>query len=228
MKNISRLYILMLSAVLLLLPMIVVAESTETAGQEQSIVDADKAAEQADEVVAEVLTEQKRFFSTWLHLLDSGEDTDAIEASVLTYAPKVPADLARILQSTAGEENLSASWRYYGALFWPSVLLIWQSERCWHYFENVWPSSASLHRLKLAGGKGLARVDKKSSPSCRTAPVRDHCHHNLYAVSRRCQYQGENVLPDGSGWHVDFHDFNTNGAHYLRTGRQQGSTRGYR
>ncbi len=120
MKNISRLYILMLSAVLLLLPMIVVAESTETAGQEQSIVDADKAAEQADEVVAEVLTEQKRFFSTWLHLLDSGEDTDAIEASVLTYAPKVPADLARILQSTAGEGK-SVSFM---AVLWRTVLAI--------------------------------------------------------------------------------------------------------
>ncbi len=120
MKNISRLYILMLSAVLLLLPMSVAAESTETAGQEQSIVDADKTAEQADEVVAEVLTEEKRFFSTWLHLLDSGEDTDDLHSSVLTYAPKVPADLARIIQSTAGE-GPSVSFM---AVLWRTVLAI--------------------------------------------------------------------------------------------------------
>ncbi len=120
MKNISGLYILMLSAVLLLLPISVVAESTEAAEQEQSIVDADKAAEQADEVVAEVSAQKKRFLVTWLHLLDSGGDTDDLDASVLTYAPQVPADLARILQSTAGEGKSVG----FMAVLWRTVLAI--------------------------------------------------------------------------------------------------------
>ncbi len=112
--------ILMLCALFLLLPIATMADDKETAVQEQRILDADKAAEQADEVVAEVSKQQKKLLATWLHLLDSGEDTDDIAASVLTYAPKVPADLARILQSTAGEGK-SVSFL---AVLWRTVLAI--------------------------------------------------------------------------------------------------------
>ena len=110
----------MLCALFLLLPIATMADDKETAVQEQRILDADKAAEQADEVVAEVSKQQKKLLATWLHLLDSGEDTDDIAASVLTYAPKVPADLARILQSTAGEGK-SVSFL---AVLWRTVLAI--------------------------------------------------------------------------------------------------------
>lgn len=113
-------YILMLCALFLLWPITVVADNTEKAPQGQNIVDADKVAEQADDVVAEISAQKKRLFATWLHLLDSSEHTDDIDSSVLTYAPKVPADLARILRSTAGDGK-SVSFM---DVLWRTVLAI--------------------------------------------------------------------------------------------------------
>ena len=109
MNKTCHLYILMLCAVFLLLPITTLADDKENAAQEQ-----------ADQVVAEVTSQEKRLLATWLHLLDSGEDTADIESSVLTYAPKVPADLARILQSTAGEGK-SVSFM---AVLWRTILAI--------------------------------------------------------------------------------------------------------
>ena len=120
MKNISRLYILILSVLFLLTPISAVADTSENGAQEQSIVDTEKAAEQADEVVAELSSEKKRVFATWLHLLDSGEDADIGTSSVLTYAPQVPADLARILESTAGEGKSMS----FMAVLWRTILAI--------------------------------------------------------------------------------------------------------
>ncbi|NNK56708.1 MAG: mechanosensitive ion channel [Desulfofustis sp.] len=98
-----------------MLPLTLAAETAETTPQEHSVVDVQKAAEQADEAVAGLSTEKKKLLATWLHLLDSAEDTDESGASVLTYAPKVPADLAQILRSTADEGKsvsfMSVLWR---------------------------------------------------------------------------------------------------------------------
>jgi small-conductance mechanosensitive channel len=110
----------MFCALFLFLPIATMADDKETTVQAQRIVDTDKVAEQAYEVVAEASEQHKRLLTTWLHLLDSGEDTDDIAASVLTYAPKVPSDLARILQSTAGEGK-SVSFL---AVLWRTVLAI--------------------------------------------------------------------------------------------------------
>jgi small-conductance mechanosensitive channel len=115
MKNTWCRYLLILSVLFLFLPLNVDAETVESTPQEQRLVDAQKAAEQADEAVTELSTEKKRLLASWLHLLDSAEDSDDSTASVLTYAPKVPADLARILQSTAAEGKsvsfMSVLWR---------------------------------------------------------------------------------------------------------------------
>ena len=101
MKKTSHRFILILSALFLLMPVIVCAENSESSGSDQSIVDVDKAAEQADDAVAELSVEKKKLLATWLHLLDSAEDADESSASVLTYAPNVPADLARVLEFSA-------------------------------------------------------------------------------------------------------------------------------
>ena len=115
MKKAWRRYLLILSVLVLLLPLRVVAETPEGASQEQSIVDEEKAAEQVDEAIAELSAEKKKLLATWLHLLDDGDESEDGTSSVLTYAPNVPADLARILQSTAVEGKsvsfLSVLWR---------------------------------------------------------------------------------------------------------------------
>ena len=120
MKKTSHRFILILSALFLLMPVIVCAENSESSGSDQSIVDVDKAAEQADDAVAELSVEKKKLLATWLHLLDSAEDADESSASVLTYAPNVPADLARVLKSTAVEGKsvsfMSVLWRTVLAL----------------------------------------------------------------------------------------------------------------
>ena len=115
MKKAWRRYLLILSVLVLLLPLSVVAETPEGTSQEQSIVDEEKAAEQVDEAIAELSAEKKKLLATWLHLLDDGDESEDGTSSVLTYAPNVPADLARILQSTAVEGKsvsfLSVLWR---------------------------------------------------------------------------------------------------------------------
>ncbi|BHH81945.1 mechanosensitive ion channel family protein [Desulforhopalus sp. 52FAK] len=46
---------------------------------------------------------RKRFLTSWLHMLDGGtEDKDAA-ASVLAFGPKVPGDIARVLNKTGGD-----------------------------------------------------------------------------------------------------------------------------
>ena len=101
MKNTWCRYLLIFSVLFLLLPLSIHAETAEGVPPDQSIVDAEKAAEQVDEAVAELSAEKKRLLATWLHLLDDGQESEDGTSSVLTHAPQVPADLARILQSTA-------------------------------------------------------------------------------------------------------------------------------
>ncbi len=107
--------ILLVCALFLFLPTATMADDKETGVQEQRIIDTNKAAEQAHEVVAEVTAQHNRFLVTWLHLLDSADDAYASSAGVLTFAPKVPADLARVLRSTAVEGKsvsfISVLWR---------------------------------------------------------------------------------------------------------------------
>ncbi|HBH29833.1 MAG: mechanosensitive ion channel [Desulfofustis sp. PB-SRB1] len=106
---------LVVCALFLFSPIAAMANEKETGVQEQSIIDTNKAAEQAHEVVAEASAQNKKFFVTWLHLLDSTDDAYASSASVLTFAPKVPADLARVLRSTVVEGKsvsfISVLWR---------------------------------------------------------------------------------------------------------------------
>ena len=115
MKNAWLRYLLILSVLVLMMPLTVAAETQEGTSQEQSIVDDDKAAEQVDEAIAELSAEKKRLLATWLHMLDDAEESEDGTSSVLTYAPNVPNDLARILQSTAVEGKsvsfMSVLWR---------------------------------------------------------------------------------------------------------------------
>ena len=107
--------ILIVCALFLFSPIAAMADDKETGVQEQSIIDTNKATEQAHEVVAEASAQNKKFFVTWLHLLDSADDAYESSASVLTFAPKVPADLARVLRSTVVEGKsvslMSVLWR---------------------------------------------------------------------------------------------------------------------
>ena len=120
MKNIRCCSPLILCALFLFLPLTVVADTSDNAPQEQSVINEEKAAKQVEEAVAELSVEKKRILATWLHLLDSAEDKGEGSSSVLTYAPQVPADLARILQST-GVEGKSVG--FLGVL-WRAVLAI--------------------------------------------------------------------------------------------------------
>ena len=120
MKNIRCCSPLILCALFLFLPLTVVADTSDNVPQEQSVINEEKAAKQVEEAVAELSVEKKRVLATWLHLLDSAEDKGEGSSSVLTYAPQVPADLARILQST-GVEGKSVG--FLGVL-WRTVLAI--------------------------------------------------------------------------------------------------------
>ncbi len=120
MKNIQCCSPLILCALLLFSPLTVGADTSENVPQEQSVINEEKAAKQVEDAVAELSAEKKRVLATWLHLLDSAEDTEEGSSSVLTYAPQVPADLARILQST-GVEGKSVN--FLGVL-WRTVLAI--------------------------------------------------------------------------------------------------------
>ena len=114
--------ILLVCALFLFLPTATMADDKETGVQEQRIIDTNKAAEQAHEVVAEVTAQHNRFLVTWLHLLDSADDAYASSAGVLTFAPKVPADLARVLRGQQRwRVNRSASYWCRGALSLPSA-----------------------------------------------------------------------------------------------------------
>ncbi len=118
MKNIRCCSPLILCALFLFLPLTVVAATSDNVPQEQSVINEEKATKQVEEAVVELSAEKKRVLATWLHLLDSAEDKGGGSSSVLTYAPQVPADLARILQST-GVEGKSVG--FLGVL-WRTVL----------------------------------------------------------------------------------------------------------
>ncbi len=45
------------------------------------------------------------FLTQWLHLLDSGKETDHEKSSAIAYAPRVPGDILRSLQEAGGEKN---------------------------------------------------------------------------------------------------------------------------
>ncbi|MEJ2136809.1 MAG: hypothetical protein P8X86_16385, partial [Desulfofustis sp.] len=84
MKNIQCCSPLILCALLLLSPLTVGADKSENGPQEQRVINEEKAAKQVEDAVAELSAEKKRVLATWLHLLDSAEDTEEGSSSVLT------------------------------------------------------------------------------------------------------------------------------------------------
>lgn len=106
MKNLRSSYTLLILLLLLFIPMKVLAVSPEAAEQTEAPAESATVAEQVDETVAAVKEQREEILSTWLHMLDSESDLEGGESSVLTYAPQVPADLARVLESTGGKEGV--------------------------------------------------------------------------------------------------------------------------
>ena len=87
-------------------------------------------------------------FTTWLHLLDHNENNERENSSVLAFAPKVPADLARVLTSIGGEQGAK------GVLHAFLLVII----------------SLALGRLIVFGAKrfavkGIARLQQVSPPT---------------------------------------------------------------
>jgi len=74
------------------------------------------------EAAEALVQKQGALMSKWLHMLDSGEITDDVDLSVLAYAPQVPKDLARILESTADTKDKLGVWGVLGRVMLAIVL----------------------------------------------------------------------------------------------------------
>lgn len=106
MKTLRVNYLLLLLILLLIVPITALAVTPETADPAESNSEPATVAEQVDEKVAAVEEQKEEILSTWLHMLDSESDMEGGESSVLTYAPQVPADLARVLESTGDKKGV--------------------------------------------------------------------------------------------------------------------------
>ena len=94
------------------------AAYSETAAQSETVPSA-TADSESDQTDREDLTsshqqEGDKFMLQWLHMLDSKEEGDVGDVSVLAYAPSVPGDLLKTIQST-GESSGTA--KFWGVLF---------------------------------------------------------------------------------------------------------------
>ena len=67
-------------------------------------------------VLADVSAPRNRFLVSWLHMLDGGKQDGSEATSVLAFGPKVPGDLARVLNVAGGDKG-----------FWGVVLVLFKA-----------------------------------------------------------------------------------------------------
>lgn len=66
-------------------------------------------------VLTDVAPPRKRFLVSWLHMLDGGKQDGSESSSVLAFGPKVPGDIARVLNVAGGDRG-----------FWGVVLVLFK------------------------------------------------------------------------------------------------------
>ncbi|TKB12398.1 mechanosensitive ion channel family protein [Desulforhopalus sp. IMCC35007] len=91
--------------VVLCLVMVLPIVSFGVGGEGQVELLSNQPVENGAAVEPETIVPRKRFLSKWLHLLDGEEEGELHKSSVLAFAPKVPGDLARVINIAGGEKG---------------------------------------------------------------------------------------------------------------------------
>lgn len=139
---------LFLAVILTVQPMTAAESSTDT--QDNAI--STEAADLQDAIVPEIIVDNAVLMEQWLHMLDTGKDESGDHTGVLSYAPQVPEDLARILKSTGdgtqGAGFLNVLLRSLiaiaiGWIFVKGLLLIFK-KRVSQFAYNVPPETEGL------------------------------------------------------------------------------------